>query len=210
MKVIAFNGSPKANGNTYHALKAVCTELEQQGIDTEIIHVGNRETRSCLACNGCVRNQDQCCVLQDDVNGWIAKMVEADGILLGSPVHYAGISAGLKAFLDRAFYVSSVNGSLLRHKVGAAVIAVRRSGGLPAFEQLNNYLLYSEMVLPTSNYWNVIHGLKPGEVESDAEGMQILRVLGKNMAWVLQSLAASRDTVPAPALERKTFTNFIR
>ncbi len=208
MKVVAFNGSPKEHGNTYHALKVVCAELEQQGIETEIVSVGGRAVHSCRACNACVRNQDRRCILEDDVNGWIAKMAEADGILLGSPVHYAGISAGMKAFLDRAFYVSSVNGSLLRHKVGAAVVAVRRTGGMPAFDQLNHYLLYSEMVLPTSSYWNVIHGLKPGEVDGDAEGMQIMRALGKNMAWVLQSLAASRDT--APALEPKVFTNFIR
>ena len=137
-------------------------------------------------------------------------MKEADGILLGSPVHYAGIGATMKCFLDRAFYVAGVNGGLLRHKVGASVVAVRRSGGSSTFDALNHYITYSEMLLPGSNYWNIAHGTTPGEVLQDEEGLQLLRVLGRNMAWLLKSLDAANNVVPPPAAEKKIFTNFIR
>lgn len=210
MKVIAFNGSPKKEGNTYHALKLVGDELEKEGIEFEIIHVGNKEIRGCLACGYCVRNKNEKCAINDEVNGYIQKMKEADGILIGSPVHYAALGGTMKSFLDRAFYVTSVNDRMLRHKVGAAVVAVRRSGGVPTFNQLNNYINYSEMVMPTSNYWNVIHGTAPGEVLNDEEGVQIMRVLGKNTAWVLKLIENGKDKVKAPEAETKTFTNFIR
>lgn len=210
MKVVAFNGSPKQEGNTFHAIKMVAQELEKEGIDVEIIHVGNKNIRGCLACNGCVRNQNEKCVIKDEVNEWIQKMKEADGIILGSPVHYASIGATMKAFLDRAFYVTSVNNSMLRHKVGASVVAVRRSGGVPTFEQLNQYINYSEMLMPTSNYWNVIHGAAPGEVKGDEEGKQIMRVLGKNMAWLMKLVELGKDQIKEPEKEQKLFTNFIR
>ena len=156
-------------------------------------------------------DRDEKCVLQGDpVNEWIQKMKEADGILLGAPVHYAGMAAGFKAFLDRAFYVCGNSGNLLRHKVGAAVTAVRRSGGIASIDGLYHYLTYSEMLLPTSNYWSVIHGLKPGQVEEDAEGMQIMEVLGRNMAWLMKLKEYGKDAVPAPAPVKKAFTNFIR
>lgn len=211
MKVVAFNGSPKKEGNTYHAIKMVAEVLENEGIEVEIIHVGNKLIRGCIACNGCVRNQNEKCVIQgDEVNGWIQKMKEADGIILGSPVHYSSMGATMKAFLDRAFYVTTVNKSMLRHKVGAAVVAVRRSGGVPTFDQLNNYINYSEMLMPTSNYWNVIHGTSPGEVSSDEEGNQIMRVLGKNMAWLMKLVEFGKGKVQEPEREEKIFTNFIR
>ncbi|MGQ1784046.1 MULTISPECIES: flavodoxin family protein [unclassified Saccharicrinis] len=211
MKVVAFNGSPKKEGNTWHALKMVCKQLEEKGIETEIIHLGNKGIKGCLACNKCRDNQDEKCIIKnDDVNLWIKKMKEADGILLGSPVHYASLSANIKAFLDRAFYVSGSNGNLFRHKVGASIAAVRRSGGLPAFNEMNNYLNYSEMMLPTSNYWNVIHGTLPGDVHQDEEGVQIMRVLGKNMAYLLQLIEYGRDKVEAPEQEQKVFTHFVR
>ena len=140
----------------------------------------------------------------------LRQMKAADGILLGSPVHFSAIGGTMKSFLDRAFYVNGVNGNLLRHKVGAAVVAVRRSGGLPAFNQLNNFLCYSEMLLPTSNYWNVIHGTRPGEATKDEEGRQIMQVLGRNMAWLMQLVQHGRDAVPAPARENKIYMNFIR
>lgn len=211
MKVVAFNGSPRANGNTAYALQAVGAELEKQGIEFEMVHVGNKAVRGCMACMGCVKNQDERCVLPgDEVNAWVQKMKEADGILLGSPVYYAGMAGTMKAFLDRAFFVSSVNNSLFRHKVGAAVVAVRRSGGVSTFDSLNHYLLYSEMVLPTTNYWNVTHGLQPQEAAQDEEGTQIMRVLGKNMAWLLQVLQAGRPAVAPVEQEQKVITNFIR
>jgi multimeric flavodoxin WrbA len=210
MKVVAFNGSPKKEGNTFHGIKMVADELEKEGIEVEIIHVGNKTIRGCLACNSCVKNQDEKCVIKDEVNEWIEKMKEADGIILGSPVHYSAIGATMKAFLDRAFYVTSVNKSMLRHKVGAAVVAVRRSGGVSTFEQLNNYINYSEMLMPTSNYWNVIHGTVPGEVKEDEEGKQIMRVLGKNMAWLMKLVEFGKEKVKEPEKERKILTNFIR
>lgn len=210
MKVVAFNGSPRKEGNTYHAIKAVAAELEKEGIEVEIVHVGNKVIRGCLGCNGCSRNKNEKCVINDEVNEWIQKMKEADGIILGSPVHYAGIPGTMKSFLDRAFYVASSNNSLFRHKVGASVVAVRRTGGIAVFQQLNNFINYSEMVVPTSNYWNIAHGTAPGEVTQDDEGMQIMRVLGKNMAWVMKSLDASKDIVKESEAENKIFTNFIR
>ena len=211
MKVVAFNGSPRKEGNTYHALKAVCASLEANGIETEIIWTGGQDIKNCRACNMCARNRDEKCVLQgDSVNEWIQKMKEADGILLGAPVHFAGMAAGFKAFLDRAFYVCGNNGSMLRHKVGAAVTAVRRSGGVATMDGLYHYLNYSEMLLPTSNYWNVTHGTKPGDTVEDGEGMQIMDVLGQNMAWLLKLKEYGKDAVPAPEKTKKTFTNFIR
>jgi len=211
MKVIAFNGSPKKEGNTYHAIKLVGEELEKQGIEVEIIHVGGEIIRGCMACNGCARNQNEKCVLPgDSVNEWIQKMKEADGIILGSPVHYSSMGATMKAFLDRAFYVAGVNKSLLRHKVGAAVVAVRRSGGVTTFDQLNHYINYSEMLMPASNYWNVIHGLKPGEVNEDEEGVQIMKTLGQNMAWLMKLVEFGKGKVEEPEINKKIFTNFIR
>jgi len=210
VKVVAFNGSPKQEGNTYQALRMVLAELEAQRIETEVVQVGNQLVRGCVACGMCAKNKNEQCVIPgDQVNEWIQKMKEADGIILGSPVYYSAIAGTMKSFLDRAFYVSGSNGNLLRHKVGAAVVAVRRSGGMPTFQQLNNYLLYSEMLLPTANYWNVIHGTRPGEVSQDSEGTQIMRVLGKNMAWLMKLVQHGRETLPAPEQEAKTYFNFI-
>ncbi|TDX53168.1 flavodoxin family protein [Orenia marismortui] len=211
MKVVAFNGSPRKEGNTYHGIKIALDQLEKEGIETEIIQVGNKVIRGCIACNQCVKNKDEkCAIANDPVNDWIQKMKEADGIILGSPVHYSAIAGTMKSFLDRAFYVTSVNDMMLRHKVGAPVVAVRRSGGLPTFNQLNNYINYSEMIMPTSNYWNVIHGTKPGDALEDEEGVQIMRVLGKNMVWLMKLVENGADEVEAPVREQKRFMNFIR
>lgn len=211
MKVVAFNGSPNKEGNTYHAIKMVLIELEKEGIETEIVHVGNKSIRGCMACGQCVKNKNEECVLPGhEVNGWIQKMKEADGIILGSPVHFSAMGGTMKSFLDRAFYVTGVNGGMLRHKVGASVVAVRRSGGVPTFNQLNNYINYSEMIMPTSNYWNVIHGTKPGEALQDKEGVQIMGVLGKNMAWLMKLAENGKEKVEIPEKERKTMMNFIR
>ncbi|AJA49485.1 iron-sulfur flavoprotein [Clostridium pasteurianum DSM 525 = ATCC 6013] len=211
MKVVAFNGSPNKNGNTYEAIKVVAAELEKENIEVEIIHVGNKVIRGCLACGGCSRNMNEKCVIQNDqVNEWIQKMKEADGIILGSPVHYSAIAGTMKSFLDRAFLVTSVNNGMLRHKVGASVVAVRRSGGVSTFSQLNNYINYSEMVMPTSNYWNVGYGTAPGEVAQDEEGNQIMRVLGKNMAWLMKVVDFGKDHVEESKKEDKIFMNFIR
>ncbi len=211
MKVIAFNGSPRPAGNTFAALELVGTELQKEGIDFEIVQIGNKLIRGCLACGSCVKNKNERCIIDgDEVNDCIQKAKNADGILLGSPVHFAGIGGTMKSFLDRLFYVSSVNGGLLRHKIGAAVVAVRRSGGIPTFDALNHYITYAEMIMPTSNYWNVIHGTIPGDTSQDIEGEQIMRILGKNMAWLLKVIAAGKQHVPAPAAEKKILTNFVR
>ncbi|MDD2498637.1 MAG: flavodoxin family protein [Desulfitobacteriaceae bacterium] len=211
MKVVAFNGSPHEEGNTYYAIKTVADELEKEGIAVEIIHVGNKSIRGCLACGKCFKNKDEkCAISNDEVNEWIQKIKKADGIILGSPVHYSSIGATMKAFLDRAVYVAGANKGMLRHKVGAPVVAVRRSGGVPAFDQLNHYLNYSEMLIPTSNYWNVVHGTKPGDALQDEEGVQIMRILGKNMAWLMKLVENGKGKVAEPEKEKKVSMSFIR
>ena len=210
MNVVAFNGSPKAEGNTSHALKLVIAELEENAVECEIVHVGNKAIRGCTACGQCIEKQNERCVIKDEVNDWIQKMKAADGILIGSPVYYSGIAGTMKCFLDRALFVTGVNGGMLRGKVGAAVAAVRRSGGIPTFDQLNHFINYAEMIVPTSNYWNVIHGLMPGEVLQDEEGVQVMQVLGRNMTYVLKLVENGVGKVEMPAQVQKTFTNFIR
>ena len=211
MKVVGFNGSARKKGNTAGALSTVFAELEKAGIETEMILVGKEKIQGCIACHGCVKNQDEACSIKDDpVNEWIQKIKAADGILFGSPVHFSGVAGTMKSFLDRAFFVSSVNGGLFRHKVGAAVAAVRRSGGISTVETLNHYINYSEMIMPSSNYWNVAHGLKPGEMERDDEGKQIMEILGRNMAWIMKVIRYGKEQFPAPGPVAKTTTNFIR
>lgn len=211
MKVVAFNGSPVKEGNTYQAIKLVSAELQKNGIEVEVIHVGNKKIRGCTACGGCIANQNCRCVIQDDpVNEWISKMKEADGIILGAPVYFSSIAGTMKSFLDRAFYVASSNGNFLRHKVAASVVAVRRAGGIPAFNELNNYITFSEMIMPTSNYWNVIYGTQPGEALKDKEGMQIMSILGKNMAWIMKLVEFGKDKIEENKNEEKVFMNFIR
>ena len=211
MRVIAVNGSPRKEGNTHQALAMVGEELAAGGIDFEILHVGHKLIHGCRACGQCAVNKDEkCSIKTDDVNKWIQQLKNADGILLGSPVYYSGIAGSMKCFLDRAFYVGGVNGSLYRHKVGAAVVALRRSGGTATFDSLNHYLTNSEMLVATANYWNIIHGRSMGEVVQDAEGRQIMRVLGKNMAWLLNMKEATKGLVEEPAAEQKVMTHFIR
>ncbi|MBC7188607.1 flavodoxin family protein, partial [Candidatus Aerophobetes bacterium] len=161
-------------------------------------------------CYKCAKNKNEKCSINDEVNEWIQKIKESDGIILGSPVYFSGIAGTFKCFLDRAFLVASVNDGLFRHKVGAAVVADRRSGGVTTFDQLLHYLHYAEMIVPSSNYWNVIYGMNPGEVLKDEEGMQIMRILGKNMAWTLKLVENGKDKIINPEREAKIFTNFIR
>jgi multimeric flavodoxin WrbA len=210
MKVLILNGSPHAEGNTYHALRLVLVELENQGIETEIIHIGNKRLHSCMGCGACYKRKDGTCVLgdEDGMNEWVEKVKEADGILLGSPVHFSGISGAMKCFCDRLAYAGGACDKVLYHKVGAAVVAVRRSGGVPAMDALMKYLTYHEMLIPGSNYWNVIHGRVPGEVHQDDEGVQIMQVLGRNMAWMLKM--REEGLAEAPERVRKTMTHFVR
>jgi multimeric flavodoxin WrbA len=211
MKVVAINGSPHKEGNTYHALKMVGSKLEENGIDMEIIHIGDKSIRGCIACGKCGKNQDEkCSITTDPLNEWIQKMKYADGIILASPVYYSGIPGTMKCFLDRAFYVSGSNGGLFRHKTGAALVAVRRTGGSSALDSLNHYLTYSEMIIATSNYWNIIHGRLPGEVEEDHEGRQIMEVVGSNLSWLLKMRQQTTDTLQEPDQVKKISTSFIR
>jgi len=211
MNVVAFNGSPRKKGNTAGALNTVLAELENAGIKTELIQAGGEKILGCRSCFTCVKKRDERCALEDDpVNEWIQRMKKADGILLGSPVYFSGVSGTMKSFLDRAFFVAATNNSMLRHKVGASVAAVRRSGGLPTMNTLNHYILYSEMIMPCSNYWNVAHGMNPGEMEKDGEGKQIMEVLGRNMAWLMKVMEVGKKKIPAPDRAVKTMTNFIR
>jgi multimeric flavodoxin WrbA len=209
MKVLAVNGSPNAHGNTRTAIDVVAGELASKGVECEVVHIGNKAIRGCIACGMCAKNKDKRCALPDDgINELVAAMSAADGFILGSPVHFASISGTMKSAMDRAFYVSGNNGNLFRHKVGAALAAVRRTGGIAAFDQLNHYLLYAELLVPSANYWNVIHGAKPGEAAQDVEGVQALQLLGRNMAWLL-SLRAGQPG-PEPEREAKIRMNFIR
>lgn len=208
MNVIAINGSPKAEGNTYYGLKIVCESLENEGISTEIIHVGNKNIRGCMACGACAANKNEKCVIDDEVNPIIQKLKSADGIIIGSPVYYASMAGTMKCFLDRAFYVASANGGLYRHKVGASVVAVRRSGEVATFDHLNHYFTISEMFLASSNYWNVIHGRMPGEALKDEEGVQTMRVLGKNLAFLIKAI--DKNKAELPEKEQKIMTSFIR
>ena len=211
MKVIGINGSPRKQGNTFLALSMVASELKSQDIDFEILHIGHKMIHGCLACGKCAKNKDEKCNIKtDDMNLWIQKIKKADGIVLGSPVYCSGIAGTMKSFLDRLFYVSGANGNLMRHKVAASVVAVRRTGGSVTFDSLNHYLTYNEMIIASSVYWNVIHGREAGEAIQDAEGVQLMRVLGKNMAWLLKMKEATANTIEPPEKEIKERTNFIR
>ena len=209
MKVIAINGSPHQKGNTWFALKTVGEALISEGIDFEIIHVGHQPIHGCIACWKCRENKDNKCSIRNDrLNHYLPSIKEADGLILGSPVYYSGVAGTMKCFLDRLFYVSSSNGNWMRHKVGASVVALRRSGGSAAWNSLNHYLTISEMTVASSNYWNIIHGASAGEAAQDAEGIQIMQVLGANMAWLLKSKQANADSAPPPTA--RVFMNFVR
>ena len=191
MKVVAFNGSPNKQGNTYHALKLVLAELEKEGIETELVQLAGKKIRGCIACFKCFANKNQRCSVEKDVlNDCIAKMVGADGIILGSPTYFANISTELKALIDRAGMVGIANGDMYRRKVGAAVVAVRRGGAIHAFNSINHFFFISQMMVPGSRYWNMGFGLDKGEVEKDEEGLRTMQVLGENMAWLLKKINA--------------------
>lgn len=189
MKVVAFNGSPRKDGNTAYLISRVLSELEDAGIETEFVQLGGKKIQGCLACAKCFENRDLRCSNDTDfINESIAKMIDADGIILGSPTYFTNVSTEMKALIDRAGLVSKANGDLLRRKVGAAVVAVRRAGSLPAFDAINHFFLITQMVVPGSNYWNMGIGLDKGDVAKDEEGLQTMKVLGRNMAWLLRKM----------------------
>ena len=190
MKVVAFNGSARRDGNTCVLLGYVLRELEAEGVETELVHLAGKKIHGCVACRTCaVRKDGRCGQADDDGNALIDMMVASDGILLGSPTYVADISPEIKALIDRACMVTRANGGVLRRKVGAAVIAVRRAGAMHAFDALNHFFLISEMIIPGSSYWNIGIGREKGEVEKDAEGIETMKVLGRNMAWLLKKIA---------------------
>lgn len=189
MKVIAFNGSARRNGNTAILIKEVFSELDAEGIATEMVQLAGKTIRGCTACGKCFDNQDKRCAIDNDfANECIEKMVEADGIILASPTYFADVTAEIKALIDRAGYVARANPDMLKRKVGAAVVAVRRAGSIHAFDTLNHFFLISQMIVPGSSYWNIGIGRAIGDVEQDEEGLETMRILGRNMAWLLNKI----------------------
>jgi len=189
MRVVAFNGSPRKEGNTYLLIQRVFEELKIEGIETEYVHIGGKPLRGCTACLKCRENKDRRCVLPDDhLNGYVEKMAEAEGILLASPVYFSNVTAEMKALIDRAGFVSIANGGLLKRKVGAAVVAVRRAGATIVYSDLNFFFGIHEMIVPGSSYWNLGIGRSAGDVLKDEEGLKTMETLGKNMAWLLKKL----------------------
>lgn len=206
MKVLLLNGSPRANGCTYTALCEIKKQLESHGVETELFQIGARPVAGCIACGAC--GETGKCVFNDNVNEFIEKMKQADGLIVGSPVYYASASGQVAAFLDRSFYVA---GSYMDGKPAAAIVSCRRGGASAAFDQLNKYFSISNMPIVTSNYWNQVHGNTPEEVVKDEEGMQTMRILADNMAWLLKCIeCAKKAGIDKPARENKIRTNFIR
>jgi len=187
MKVVGFNGSPRGGGNTAQLLEVVLGELQQAGIETELVELAGTHPQGCIACNQCRERKDgRCAVDSDPMNEWIEKMRAADGVLLGSPTYFADVTPELKALIDRAGYVARANDEMFRRKVGAAVVAVRRAGSIHAFDTINHFFLICQMIVPGSSYWNLGIGRGPGDVQQDEEGLTTMRTLGRNMAWVLE------------------------
>ncbi|MDD4941486.1 MAG: flavodoxin family protein [Candidatus Omnitrophica bacterium] len=190
MKVIGINGSGRADGNTAMLIRRVFAELEKEGIKTELIQLAGLAVPGCSACYQCVSSRNKKCAMADDaVNGCIAKMAAADGIILGSPTYFADCTASMKALIDRAGFVSRANGHMFKHKVGAAVVSVRRAGAIHAFDTINHFFTINQMIVVGSTYWNIGMGRNIGDVEKDDEGMQTMAALGMNMAWLLKKVA---------------------
>ena len=208
MKVLAINGSPKNNGNTAQALQLLLQEVQNAGIETEMFTLGNQSIHGCIACGQCVeKSNGRCNAFDDAVNELLPKMLAADALVLGSPTYFSGINGTIKSFLDRAFFVAR---GQMRLKFGAAVVAVRRSGGVDAFDQLNKYFQISEMTTVGSCYWNVIHGMMPGEIHQDLEGVRIVRTLGRNLAWLVKLAEHGQGIIAPPEPLEPARTNFVR
>ena len=205
MKVLLVNGSPKANGNTAIALNEMATAFAQQGVETELIHVGNKDIRGCTACLSC-RTTGKC-VFDDLVNEVAPKFEACDGVVFASPVYYASANGTLVSFLDRLFYSTTFPKTM---KVGASVAVARRGGCSATFDLLNKYFTISGMPIASSQYWNSVHGGAPGEAEQDAEGMQTMRTLARNMTFLMKSIALGKEAFGLPEKEAPARTNFIR
>lgn len=192
MKVVAFNGSPRKDGNTAMLINTVFDELQKEGIETEFIQLGGMNIKGCRGCRKCIEVQDKTCVTSKDdiLNDCLRKMIEADGIIIGSPTYFSNVSSEVKALIDRAGLVSLANGHLLKRKVGAAVVAVRRAGATDVFDAINKFFFINQAVVPGSTYWNMGFGADKGAVKDDDEGMRTMKVLGENMAWLLKKINA--------------------
>ena len=205
MRVILINGGPNAKGCTYTALEEVSKTLKSEGIETEIIHVGHKDIRGCIGCRQCKTKGK--CVFNDIVNDIAPKFKECDGIVIGSPVYFASANGTLVSFIDRLFYSMTADKTM---KVGAAVVSCRRGGNSATFDELNKYFTISQMPIASSQYWNMVHGNSPEEVQQDLEGLQTMRTLGKNMAFLIKSIQLSKKEFGLPEKEEHKFTNFIR
>lgn len=205
MKVLMINGSPHAEGNTYVALHEMEKIFAQEGIETETIQVGNMDIRGCIACGSCAKNGK--CVFNDIVNETAPKFEECDGLVVASPVYYASANATLIAFLDRLFYSAGYDKTM---KVGASVVVARRGGLSATFDELNKYFTISGMPVASSQYWNSIHGRTPGEAKEDEEGLQTMRTLARNMAFLMKSIALGKEKYGLPEKEEHAWTHFIR
>jgi multimeric flavodoxin WrbA len=189
MKVVAFNGSARKDGNTAILVNAVFRELKKEGIRTELVQLAGKNIRGCTACGKCFDNKNRRCVVNNDIlNDYIEKMLDSDGIILASPTYFSDVSAGMKALIERAGFVARANDDMFRRKVGAAVVAVRRGGAIHAFDTLNHFFFISQMIVPGSSYWNVGIGLAKGEVKADDEGIATMKTLGINMAWLMKKI----------------------
>jgi multimeric flavodoxin WrbA len=189
MKVVGINSSPREDGNTSLLIKTVFEELEKQGIETEQVHIGGTAVRGCTGCGICGKLRNMRCVFDDDIiNDCIAKMAAADGIILGSPCFFTDVTAEMKALIDRAGMVSLTNGGILKHKASGSVVAVRRGGATHAFDTMNHFLHYMQTFMVGASYWNMAYGLKVGDVNNDQEGLQNMKILGENMAYLLKKL----------------------
>ncbi len=189
MKVVAFSGSARKDGNTASMVRTALAEIEKAGIETEFIQLSGKKIHGCIACYKCMENKDQrCAVTNDFANECIEKMVAAEGILLASPTYFADISTELKALIDRSGLVAKANSDMFKRKVGAAVVVARRGGSIHAFDSINHFFTISQMIIPGADYWNMGFGLNKGDVEKDAEGMGTMRRLGENMAWLMKKL----------------------
>lgn len=189
MRVVAFNGSARRSGNTAILLEAVLEEVRAEGIATEVVPLAGKPLGGCIACYKCFENKNfRCAVEADEMNSYVQKMLDADGIILGSPTYFSDVTASMKALIERCGMVARANNDMLRYKVGAAVVAVRRAGATHVFSSINYFFLISQMIVPGSSYWNLAIGRNPGDVRDDSEGMQTMVNLGKNVAWLMKKL----------------------
>ena len=205
MKVLMINGSPHAKGNTYTALHEMEKIFAENSVESEILHIGNQVVRGCIACYSCVKNGK--CVFDDIVNEIAPKLEACDGLVIGSPVYYASANATLIAFLDRLFYSTHFDKTM---KVGASVVAARRGGLSATFDELNKFFTIAGMPIASSQYWNSIHGREPGEAQQDAEGLQTMRTLARNMTFLMKSIALGKEAYGLPEKEPFQRTNFVR